>query len=204
MAARVVWTASLFLMAGLLVGSMGCRTAEPILPLAEAAASSESVRLNPGDLVQVNFPGASSMSTSERIRLDGHIAMPLLGDVQAAGKTPMELQADLRKLYEPHLQNREVVVILSSSAASIFVTGAVNHPGRISMERPLNLLDAIVEAGGFDPKRANVRRVTVLRKKADGTYSNKMFNLKPVLRGKNVTPYKLEPFDIVFVPEKIF
>ena len=122
---------------------------------------------------------------------------------EAAGKTPKELQTALMEKYEKELRVQEVVVILASSTASVFVAGAVSHPGRIAMERPLTVLAAIMEAGGFDPKRANVKKVTIIREKS-GHYTRRLLNLKPALRGENVPPVMLEPFDIVFVPEKLF
>jgi polysaccharide biosynthesis/export protein len=189
--------------ATLFLGS-GCKTPEPALPLVEAAALSNSVvRLNPGDVVQVKFPGAPTMDTMERVRLDGHITMPLIDEVQAAGRTPAELQGDLIKAYGTQLQVKEVVVIISSSSSSIFVAGAVLRPGRITMERPMTVLDAIMEAGGFDPRRANVTKVAVIRQ-VNGRYSRQTLNLKPMLKGENMAPVSLEPFDIIFVPEKLF
>ena len=184
----------------------GCQTAEPSAGLTEAAAtamSSNSVRLNPGDVVQINFPAATAMSTTERVRLDGKLYLPLVGEVAAAGKTPAELQSDLVNAYGKQLQVKEVVVIVNSSSASIFVTGAVNRPGKVQMERPMTVLDAIMEAGGFDPKRANMKKVALIRQ-SQGRYSRQTLNMKPVLKGENVTPFKLQPFDVVFVPEKIF
>jgi polysaccharide biosynthesis/export protein len=191
-----------------LVGTAGCQTSEPAgMGLAQAAPVSggepATVRLHPGDVVQVSFPGAPSLNTTERVRLDGNLLLPLVGEVPAGGKTPSELQADLAKLYSKHLQVKEVVVIVASSSASVFVGGAVAKPGRIAMERPMTVLDAIMEAGGFDPKRANVKKVAVIRQQ-DGKYSRHSLNLKPVLKGENVPPFNLEPFDIVFVPDKVF
>jgi polysaccharide export outer membrane protein len=186
----------------------GCHTgADPsamAMAQAQAAASETApVKINPGDVVQLTFPGAPAMNISERVRVDGHLFLPLVGEVEAAGKTPKELQADLAEKYSKDLRVTEVVVNLSSSTASIFVTGAVLHPGRIAMERPLTVLDAIMEAGGFDPRRANVKKVALIRRK-EGQYSKRILNLKPILRGENIPPVSLEPFDIVFVPEKIF
>ncbi len=190
----------------LAIASSGCKSSESTSALAQAtalSATNEPVRLHPGDVVQVTFPGAPNMNTTERVRVDGSIFMPLVDEVPAAGKTPKELQDALVKAYSPHLQVKEVVVIVSSSAASIFVTGAVNHPGRISMERPMTVLDAIMESGGFNPKSANVRKVKIIRQN-NGQYRTKVVDLKPVLKGENVVPVWLEPFDMIYVPEKIF
>jgi polysaccharide biosynthesis/export protein len=201
-------TLSILALVALFLSAAGCRTSEPSTSsLVQAFPSSQpadtSIRLNPGDVVEVTFPGAPTMSRTERVRLDGKLLLPLIGEVAAGGKTPLELQAALTQLYSKHLQIKEVVVIVASSSASIFVGGAVARPGRIAMERPMTVLDAIMEAGGFDPKRANVKKVSVIRQQ-DGKYSRKSLDLKPVLRGENVAPFKLEPFDIIFVPEKLF
>lgn len=190
----------------LVFGTIGCKTTDPSKPLTEASVEQmvpNTIRLNPGDVIQINFPGAQGMNLSERIRLDGHISLNLIGDVEAAGKTPTELQNDLMRLYKDKLQINELSVIVASTSASIFVSGAVARPGRISLERPLSVLDAIMEAGGFDPRRANVKKVTVIRQK-NGKYTRHFLNLKPVLKGEDVPPFQVEPFDIIFVPEKIF
>jgi len=199
----LLWTAG-FLAA--IAGLTGCSTgSDPSgMALAQAASMETApVKINPGDVVQLTFPGAPNMNISERVRVDGRLFLPLVGEVQAAGKTPKELQEDLAKKYSEEVRVTEVVVNLTSSSASVFVSGAVLHPGRIAMERPLTVLDAIMEAGGFDPKRANVKKIALIRRK-DGSYTKRILNLKPVLKGENVPPITLEPFDIVYVPEKLF
>lgn len=168
-----------------------------------ASGPARSVRINPGDVLQITFPGAPQMNTTERVRLDGKILMPLVGELMASGKTPTELQTELASAYDSHLQVKEVVVIVSASSASIFVTGAVGRPGKIAMERPMTVLDAIMEAGGFDSKRANIRKVAVIRQNK-GRYSRHEMNLRPVLKGEDVKPFWLEPFDTIYVPEKLF
>ncbi|MFO1497506.1 MAG: polysaccharide biosynthesis/export family protein [Verrucomicrobiota bacterium] len=203
---RTVVYSSLWLVLALWLVGSGCKTNSPELPPAEVAAmQSTPVRINPGDVVQITFPGGpQTMNTPpQRVRVDGKVALPLVGDVAVAGKTPVELQAELAKLYDKQLDIKEVVVVVSSSAASVFVSGAVARPGRISMERPLTVLDAIMEAGGFDPRRANVKKIRIIRQKGR-RYEKREINLKPVLRGENVTPFMLEPFDIIYVPEKLF
>jgi polysaccharide biosynthesis/export protein len=187
----------------LLTGGIGCQTARQELPLADMALPPTSVHLNPGDVVQISFPGAPNLNRTEKIRLDGRLLLPLVGEVMAAGKTPAELQNDLGQLYGPQLQVKEVVVSIASSAASVVVSGAVARSGRIPMERPMTVLDAIMEAGGFDPRRANLKNVSVIRQH-EGKYSKHTLDLRPSLRGQNIEPFYLQPFDIVYVGEKIF
>ncbi len=94
-------------------------------------------------------------------------------------------------------------VTIASSAASVYVSGAVLRPGRIPMERPLTALDAIMEAGGFDPNRAKPGAVTVLRLE-NGRQQHYDLDLKRALQGKEPTPFYLKPFDIIHVPEKVW
>jgi polysaccharide biosynthesis/export protein len=187
----------------LLVVGAGCRSGRQDIPWAELAPPPTSVHLNPGDVVNVNFPGAPAMNRTEKIRLDGMIFLPLVGEVAAAGKTPLELQEELVTLYGPQLQVKEVVVSIAASTASVLVTGAVGRSGRIAMERPMTVLDAVMEAGGINPRRANLRKVSVIRQN-NGIYSKHMLDLRPSMRGENVEPFYLQPFDIIHVAEKIF
>lgn len=184
---------------------VGCKGPSEKTPLGQSVITGPNapVKINSGDVLQISFPGAPQMNTTERVRLDGKILLPLVGEVVAAGRTPVQLQDELVKLYDTHLEVKEVVVIVSSTSASIFVTGAVGRPGKIPMERPMTVLDAIMEAGGFDPKRASLRKVAVIRQ-VQGKYTRHEMDLRPVLDGRQVEPFWLQPFDTVYVPERIF
>jgi polysaccharide export outer membrane protein len=163
-----------------------------------------SLRLMEGDAVRVNFEGASNLNTIVKLQLDGSITLPLVGEVKALRKTPQELQAELVKLYEKMLQpGYEISVSVAATAASVYVSGAVLRPGRIPMERPLTVLDAIMEAGGFDLARAKPSKARVLRV-ADGVQRHYDLNLKQALKGDDSSVFYLQPFDIVHVPEKTF
>jgi polysaccharide export outer membrane protein len=162
-----------------------------------------STKLQEGDVVHVTFETETNLNTAAKVQMDGAIIMPLVGSVKAVGKTPLELQADLMRCYERILKDNQLSVTLASSAASVYVSGAVLRPGRIPMERPLTALDAIMEAGGFDSNRAKPSAVTVLRLE-NGQQHHYLLNLKRALQGKEPNPFYLKPFDIVHVPEKTF
>jgi polysaccharide export outer membrane protein len=83
------------------------------------------------------------------------------------------------------------------------VTGSVTHPGKLMAERPMSVLEAIMEAGGFDNAKANMRKVVVLRNEA-GQLKRYSLDLKRVLDGKSKQLFYLRPGDIVYVPEKVF
>jgi len=126
-----------------------------------------------------------------------------VGQVQAAVKTPLELQSELARLYKPQTKEDSLTVKVMSAVASVYVGGAVNRPGKIPMERPMTPLEAIMEAGGFDPNRARLGDVTVLRLEG-GSQKTFHLNLKRVMKGSDSSPFYLKPFDIVHVPSKTF
>jgi protein involved in polysaccharide export with SLBB domain len=92
-------------------------------------------------------------------------------------------------------------VEVQSSAYPLYITGAVLRPGKIMSDHRMTALDAVMEAGGFDYARANLKAVVVIRKEAGGT-RNYIVNLKDVIDGKTGEPFYLKPGDIVFVQEK--
>jgi polysaccharide export outer membrane protein len=111
------------------------------------------------------------------------------------------MEKQLILLYGPQLQTKEVSVSVISSAFPVYVTGAVLRPGKILSDRPLTALEAIMEAGGFDYTKANLKAVRVIRFH-DGRTDHYLLNLKRVLNGQQSEQFNLKPSDILFVPEK--
>ena len=179
----------------------GCTTAPPIFP--DDLTPYSSVKLTEGDAVSITFSGSPDLNTAQRIRRDGKIDLKSVGEIQAAGKTPKELEKEILKLYEKDLVLKEVSVILQSSSYPVFVTGSVMHPGKLLAERPISALEAVMEAGGFDNAKASMRRVVVLRNE-EGQLKRYVLDIKSVLDGRSKQLFYLRPSDIVYVPEKAF
>jgi polysaccharide export outer membrane protein len=180
---------------------VSCRTPAPT-PLTEAdAARHNDITLQEGDVVRVVFAGTPSLNTTQQIRRDGHINLPLVGDVRAAGLPPAQLEQQILDAYGTQLLSREVTVTLESAAIPIFVTGMVLRPGKVMSDRPITLLEAIMEAGGFDYSRANLKAIRVMRREGDRMRTF-VLNLKPALEGQPDTPFYLRPADMVYVPER--
>jgi polysaccharide export outer membrane protein len=163
-------------------------------------AKADLIVLREGDTVRVTFPGAPTLNAVQQIRRDGRISLPLIGEFQAAGLTPPQMEQELLKQYGPQLQSKEVTVSVDSSAFPIYVTGAVLRPGKIMTDRPLTALEAIMDAG-IDYNRANLKTVRVVRTE-NGQTKHYNLNLKDVLNGESENQFTLKPQDIVFVPEK--
>jgi polysaccharide export outer membrane protein len=197
---------------GLVFGFAGCHTPQPQfsefnLPQSEQAeikqhaGHSEALVLREGDVVRLAFPGAPSLNANVVIRRDGMVALPLVGEFKAAGLTPTEMEKQLLKLYGPQLQLKELTVSVESSTFPVYVIGAVLRPGKILSDRPLSAFEAIVEAGGSDPSRANLKAVDVIRHE-QGRVKHHKLNLKGVLEGREEEAFILKPYDIVNVPER--
>jgi polysaccharide export outer membrane protein len=158
------------------------------------------VVLREGDTVRVLFPGSPTLNTVQQIRRDGKVSLPLVGEFQAAGLTPVQMQKELMKLYEPQLITKEVTVALESSAFVVYVTGAVSRSGRLVSDRPMTALEAVLDAG-VDYAKANLKLVTV-RRRENGHIKVYNLNLKKALQGIGGEEFYLKPQDIIFVRER--
>jgi polysaccharide biosynthesis/export protein len=187
--------AGAFAAAALFTGCASKTTKISTVPSVEAQA------LRSGDVIKIAFPGAPTLDTTQQIRRDGKINLNLVGEVAAANLSPASLEKSLAELYASELVSKEVRVTVVSSAFTVFVTGAVVHPGKLTPDRSLTAFEAIMEAGGFDVAKADTKAVTVIRQES-GQTRNYRLNLKAVLEGKNAQPFYLEAYDVVYVPEK--
>jgi polysaccharide export outer membrane protein len=186
-----------------LAGLTGCQTQTPQFAsfAPKPGAKPEAIVLREGDSVRITFPGAPTLNTVAQIRRDGRITLPMVGEFSAVGLTPAAMETELIKLYGPQLQSKEVTVSVESSAFPVYVSGAVLRPGKILSDRPITALEAIMEAGGFDTAKANMKAVKVIRQE-NGRTENHKLNLKRVLDGSEPDQFKIKPADIIFVPER--
>ena len=188
----------------------GCSSSErlpggdPVTPSMPPGQANYSTNLlQEGDVVSITFQYSTNFNAVQKITLDGTLNLESIGTVKAAGKTPLALQDELAGRYKSQIKDDVVTVKLVSSTAGVYVCGAVFHPGKVPLERPLTALEAIMEAGGFDPNRADLADVSVLRIEG-GIQQTYHVNLKKVFQGKSKKPFYLRPFDIVNVPSKTF
>jgi polysaccharide biosynthesis/export protein len=190
------------LLPAMLLVLTGCQTPQPKPTSVADTRHSESIVLREGDVLKISFPSSPNLDTTQQIRRDGKISLALVGEVEAAGKTPDELQARLIELYAPQISSKEVTVEVESSSFPVFITGCVLRPGKILSDHPMTVLEAIMEAGGFDYTRANIKSVRVIRLE-NGVSESLKLNLQPDLEGKNNNPFYVKPSDIIYVPEKL-
>lgn len=152
-------------------------------------------------MLKISFPGAPSMNIAQQVRRDGKIALPLKGEIVAVNKTPTELEKEVLKIYEAELVQKEVMVTLEAATYPVYLSGAVLRPGKIVTDRPLTILEAIMEAGGHDPMKANLKEVMVIRQE-EGVQKILTVNVKEMMDGKVSNRFYLKPSDVVVVKEK--
>ena len=159
------------------------------------------VALMPGDAIEVKFFNTPDLNESQTVRPDGKIALQLIGEIEVKGKSPVELRDDLLELYAPLLKTPEITVLIRSFRdRHVYVGGQVMAPGIVEMPGTMTLLEAIMQAGGFNVKEAEVRNVIIIRH-INGRRYGQSIDLKPALTGNEVQPFYLAPKDIVYVPQ---
>ena len=167
----------------------------------EEAIYTPFVALAPGDVLEVKFFYTPDLNETQTVRPDGKIMLQLIGEVAVEGKSPAELQEELIKLYTPLLKTPDIAVIVRSFyERRVYVGGQVMAPGIVEMPGTMTLLEAIMQAGGFNVKEAEVRNIIVIRH-INGQRYGESINLKPALTGDKVQPFYLAPKDIVYVPQ---
>jgi len=157
--------------------------------------------IGPEDVLAINVWREPDISRAVTVRLDGAISLPLVGEVQASGRTPLQLERDITQKLKAYISDPEVAVMVQEMKSKRFnILGQVAKPGSYLLSSSITVLDAIALAGGFRDF-AKEKQIYVLRKNPDGTETRLRFNYKDVVKGKNIEQnIKLEPRDSVVVP----
>jgi len=153
------------------------------------------------DVLTINVWKEPEVSRTVPVRADGRISLPLVGEIQAAGKTPAELQNDISKGLHDYISEPEVTVIVQEQKSQRFnILGQVQKPGSYLLNPPMTVLDAIAIAGGFRDF-AKVKNIKVMRQQADGTQVSYAFNYKQAMNGSNPAQnIELQAHDTIYVP----
>jgi polysaccharide biosynthesis/export protein len=164
-------------------------------------AHDDSFVIGNDDVLAVNVWKEPEVSKSVPVRSDGKISLPLVGEVQAAGETPLKLERDIASRLKSFIDEPEVTVIVQQINSQKFnILGQVSKPGSYPLTNNATVLDAIALAGGFRDF-AKQKSIYVLRQNTDGSQKRIPFNYKEVVKGRNPAQnIKLEPRDTVVVP----
>jgi len=147
------------------------------------------------DVIFIKVWRDNDVSGQFLVRPDGRISVPLIGDVTASGRTPEQLEKDIADRLSKFIREPQVNVgILAVGSKKYFILGEVNKPGSFPLVVPTNVLEALVNAGGFRDF-ANETKILILR--GDKVFT---FNYKQVTRGKKTEQnILLEPGDKIIV-----
>jgi polysaccharide export outer membrane protein len=167
---------------------------------AVAIPDQDNYLLGPEDAIEVSVWKEPDLTKQLVVRPDGKITYPLIGEVQAAGRTVRQLQQEISSRLEKYVTDAHVtVILLKAQNYKIYVTGKVNRPGDFMIGKPVNVMQAISMAGGLTPF-ASPRSIKVLRT-VSGTEVIYPFDYKDVAQGIMLEQNRmLLPGDVVVVP----
>jgi len=181
--------------------SVDGKVSQPSTKAESKPSSEDSYIIGADDVLAVNVWKEAEVSRTVTVRSDGKISLPLLGDLQASGRSPKQLQDEIGGKLSAYISDPEVTVIVQEIRSHRFnVLGQVGRPGSYLLTNSTTVLDAIALAGGFRDF-AKQKSIYVLRSNPDGTKTRLPFNYKDVIKGNNPEQnVKLEPHDTVVVP----
>jgi polysaccharide export outer membrane protein len=168
---------------------------------APAAHSDNSYVIGANDVLAISVWKEPDISRSLPVRSDGKISLPLIGELQAGGQTPRQLEQEITKRLQSYISEPEVTVIVTDSKSQkVNILGMVVRPGEYLLTSSTTVLDAIAMAGGFKDF-AKQKSIYVLRQGPNGAQTRIPFNYKDVIKGKNPEQnVRLQAGDAVVVP----
>jgi polysaccharide export outer membrane protein len=169
-----------------------------------APAAGETERsdylIGPGDVLQLFVWKEPELTRELTVRLDGRISVPLLGDVEATGRTPAQLAAELSKRFTRFLEAPQVTLgVAQANSTRFYVLGQVNKPGDFALTGRTTVLQGLALAGGFK-EFAKTDSIVIIRREK-GAETVVPFNYKRLESGKELAQnVALRPGDTVLVP----
>jgi polysaccharide biosynthesis/export protein len=154
-----------------------------------------------GDVLEISVWKNPELGVTTPVRPDGRISVPLLGDIQASGMTPLALRETLTDRFKEYVTAPGVsVVIKEINSRKVFVTGEVKTPGSYDLQPRTKLLQVVAMAGGLTPYAK--RKVIVLRDSRDGRDDQRYeIDLGDIISGKKPADnLVLLPGDTLVVP----
>lgn len=158
-------------------------------------------RIGAGDILEISTWKEPDLSRREvLVRVDGKISFPLIGDLQAAGLTPVELTEAIQKGLKEYVASPVVTVtVINPASQRIYVLGEVQRTGEYPIGKNLTVLQAFALAGGFTQWAA--KDEIILLRREGGRERIYKINYKDIVRGRDVeTNIMLQANDTIVVP----
>lgn len=127
-------------------------------------------RVGPGDVLRISVWGNPELSGNANVRPDGQITLTLVGEVQAAGRTPTEIQQEISRRLARFVKTDPNVTVTVAQVNSyrVYVMGRVNQAGEYTPDAPVTVLQALSLARGLD-EYADPDHIVVVRRDEGGT-----------------------------------
>jgi len=152
-----------------------------------------------GDKLDIKVFNANELSSEAVVRPDGKISVPVLDDVEAAGREPEALAAALQAAWSKSFNDPRVTVVVREFATrNVFVGGEVGADGIVPLLNHMTALSAVIAAGGFQ-STAQLSNLVVVRD-AGGKPESMKLDVRKVLDG-TAPDIELAAFDVVWVPK---
>jgi polysaccharide export outer membrane protein len=158
-------------------------------------------RIGAGDILEISVWKEPDLNRKEvLVRVDGRLSFPLLGDIPAAGMTPMELTETIQKGLKEYVSNPVVTVtLLNPGSQRIYVLGEIQRTGEYPLMKNLTILQAFALAGGFT-QWASKDEIILLRNEG-GREKLYKINYKDIVKGREIeTNLTLQANDTIVVP----
>lgn len=165
-----------------------------------AQTTSSAYVIGSTDVLTVTVWKEPTLSGSILVRPDGMISMALLGDVKAAGLTPLQLSDQITARLKKYIQDPKVsVVVAEIHSKKVFLLGEIGKKGPVDMTPGMTLLEAISAAGGVTDF-ANTKKMYLLRSETSGAQTRIPVNYKKALNGDSSANITLRSGDTIVVP----
>ena len=174
---------------------------DQVTPPATNKVHNSTYLIGDDDVLEVNVWKETELTKQVPVRSDGKISLPLVGELQAAGKTPVQLEDEITNRLRNFITEPAVtVMVLKINSLKFNVMGEVIRPGSYALSTTTTIVDAIATAGGFRDF-AKKKSVYVLHQRPDGTEARLSFNYSTFIKGKNPKQnILLQPGDTVVIP----
>lgn len=181
----------------IIAGCTGSSNLRPSDELIDDNPSNEDYYIKPGDVLNINVWGEPKLSGEVVVRDDGRFTLPLADDIEAEGKTLLQLKDELETTLNQFVPGVSVSPsIVQSAPIKYFMAGQFIHPGEFRSELGITLLQAVAKAGGFAPF-ADESEITLIRKNSAGELRYQL-DYNRVVTGKEPNP-KLKDGDFISV-----
>jgi polysaccharide export outer membrane protein len=157
-------------------------------------------KIGSGDILEILVWKEPDLSKQTFVRMDGMISLPLLNDIQASGRTPMQLKEAIEKMLEDFIEDATVTVIVKApTSQKYYILGEIGRTGEYDLLKELTILQAFARAGGFTEWAAKTK--IILLRIENGKDKIITINYKDIIKGKDFSQNILiKADDTIIVP----